>query len=108
MPMTLDVTNAVEIQGTVGRVESLDILVNNAGVDLHDDLSDRAGIDRHLAVNLFGTHGVTQAFLPLLARSQEPSSTFCRCRPLLPYRSVLPIDLKGSRVPPCRNRYARY
>jgi NADP-dependent 3-hydroxy acid dehydrogenase YdfG len=40
MPMTLDVTNAVEIQGTFGRVESLDILVNNAGVDLHDDLSD--------------------------------------------------------------------
>jgi NAD(P)-dependent dehydrogenase (short-subunit alcohol dehydrogenase family) len=70
MPMTLDVTNAVEIQATVGRVESLDILVNNAGVDLHDDLSDRAGIDRHLAVNLFGTQGVTQAFLPLLARCQ--------------------------------------
>ena len=49
MPMTLDVTNAVEIQGTAGKVESLDILVNNAGVDLHDDLSDRAGTDRHLA-----------------------------------------------------------
>jgi hypothetical protein len=39
-------------------------------VDLYDDLSDRAGIDRHLAVNFFGTHGVTEAFLPLLARSQ--------------------------------------
>ncbi len=39
-------------------------------MDLHDDLNDRAGIDRHLAVNLFGTHAVTQAFLPLLARSQ--------------------------------------
>ena len=32
MPMTLDVINAVEIQGTVGRVESLDIL-NNMGTD---------------------------------------------------------------------------
>jgi NAD(P)-dependent dehydrogenase (short-subunit alcohol dehydrogenase family) len=69
-PLTLDVTNAVQIQGAVGGVESLDILVNNAGVDLHDDLSDRTGIDRHLAVNLFGTHGVTQAFLPRLAHSQ--------------------------------------
>jgi NAD(P)-dependent dehydrogenase (short-subunit alcohol dehydrogenase family) len=69
-PLTLDVTNALQIQGAVGSVESLDILVNNAGVDLHDDLSDRAGIDRHLAVNFFGTHGVTHAFLPLLARSQ--------------------------------------
>jgi NAD(P)-dependent dehydrogenase (short-subunit alcohol dehydrogenase family) len=68
--LTLDVTNTLQIQGAVGGVESLDILINNAGLDLHDDLSDRAGIDRHLAVNFFGTHGVTQAFLPFLARSQ--------------------------------------
>jgi NAD(P)-dependent dehydrogenase (short-subunit alcohol dehydrogenase family) len=32
-PLTLDVTNALQIQGAVGSVESLDILVNNAGVD---------------------------------------------------------------------------
>jgi len=64
------VTSAAQIQGAVENVQSLDILVNNAGVDLHDDLSDRAGIERHLAVNLFGTHGVTQAFLPLLAHSR--------------------------------------
>ncbi|OLC24872.1 MAG: short-chain dehydrogenase [Thaumarchaeota archaeon 13_1_40CM_4_48_7] len=69
-PVTLDVTSAAQIQGAVENVQSLDILVNNAGVDLHDDLSDRAGIERHLAVNLFGTHGVTQAFLPLLAHSR--------------------------------------
>jgi len=69
-PLILDVTNAAQIKGAVDSVAVLDILVNNAGVDLHDDLSERAGIDRHLAVNLFGTHGVTQAFLPLLARSQ--------------------------------------
>jgi NAD(P)-dependent dehydrogenase (short-subunit alcohol dehydrogenase family) len=70
IPLTLDVTNSAHIQDAVGSIECLDILVNNAGVDLHDDLSDRAGIERHLAVNLFGTHGVTQAFLPLLVRSQ--------------------------------------
>ncbi len=69
-PIILDVTNAEQIEEAVERIASLDILVNNAGVDLHDDLSDRAGIERHLAVNLFGTHGVTQAFLPLLVRSQ--------------------------------------
>jgi NAD(P)-dependent dehydrogenase (short-subunit alcohol dehydrogenase family) len=69
-PLTLDVTSAAQIQGAVANVESLDILINNAGVDLHDDLNDRAGLDRHLAVNLFGTHAVTQAFLPLLARSR--------------------------------------
>ena len=69
-PLTLDVTNAAHIQGAVERVESLDILINNAGVALFDDLSDRAALERHLAVNLFGTYGVTQAFLPLLTRSR--------------------------------------
>src|SRR3984893_6798770 len=69
-PLILDVTNAAEIQGAVERVESLDILINNAGLAIYDDLSDRAVLERHLAVNLFGTYGVTQAFLPLLTRSR--------------------------------------
>ena len=33
-PLTLDVTNAVQTQAAVERVESLDMLVNNAGVAL--------------------------------------------------------------------------
>jgi NAD(P)-dependent dehydrogenase (short-subunit alcohol dehydrogenase family) len=69
-PLTLDVTNAAQIQAAAGQVESLDILINNAGLFLADDLTDRAGLDQHLAVNLFGTYGVTQAFLPLLAQSR--------------------------------------
>ena len=69
-PLTLDVTNAAQIQRAVDEVESLDILINNAGVALYDDLSDRAVLEQHLAVNLFGTYGVTQAFLPLLTRSR--------------------------------------
>jgi NAD(P)-dependent dehydrogenase (short-subunit alcohol dehydrogenase family) len=69
-PLTLDVTSAAQIQAAAGQVEALDILINNAGVFLDDDLSDRAALDQHLAVNLFGTYGVTRAFLPLLARSR--------------------------------------
>jgi NAD(P)-dependent dehydrogenase (short-subunit alcohol dehydrogenase family) len=69
-PLTLDVTNADQIQAAVGGVESLDILINNAGLAFNDDLSDRAALERHLAVNLFGTYGVTQAFLPSLTRSR--------------------------------------
>jgi NAD(P)-dependent dehydrogenase (short-subunit alcohol dehydrogenase family) len=69
-PLTLDVTNAEQTQGAVERVESLDILINNAGLALFDDLSDRAALERHLAVNLFGTYGVTRAFIPLLTRSR--------------------------------------
>ncbi|MFI7455421.1 SDR family NAD(P)-dependent oxidoreductase [Nonomuraea sp. NPDC049714] len=69
-PLTLDVTDAAQTQAAVERVESLDILINNAGLALYGDLSDRAALEQHLAVNLFGTYGVTQAFLPLLTRSQ--------------------------------------
>jgi NAD(P)-dependent dehydrogenase (short-subunit alcohol dehydrogenase family) len=68
-PLTLDVTNAGQIQGAVERVDSLDILINNAGIAQYDDLSDRAAIEQQLAVNLYGPYGVIQAFLPLLARS---------------------------------------
>jgi NAD(P)-dependent dehydrogenase (short-subunit alcohol dehydrogenase family) len=67
--LTLDVTDAAQIHRAVDEVESLDILVNNAGVALYDDLSDRSVVERHLAVNLFGMYGVTQAFLPLLTRA---------------------------------------
>jgi NAD(P)-dependent dehydrogenase (short-subunit alcohol dehydrogenase family) len=67
--LTLDVTNAAQIQAAADQVETLDVLINNAGIALYDDLSDRAVLERHLAVNLFGTYGVTQAFLPLLTRS---------------------------------------
>jgi NAD(P)-dependent dehydrogenase (short-subunit alcohol dehydrogenase family) len=69
-PVTLDVTDAEQIQAAVEKVDSLDVLVNNAGIWLFDDLSDRSAIDGHLAVNFFGTLGVTQAFLPLLTRSR--------------------------------------
>ena len=69
-PVTLDVTSAAQIQAAAGQVGSLDILINNAGLGLYDDLSDRAALERHLAVNLFGTYGVTQAFLPLLTGSR--------------------------------------
>lgn len=69
-PLILDVTDAGQIQAAVDSVESLDILINNAGLSLPDDLSDRGSLEQHLAINLFGTYGVTQAFLPLLTRSQ--------------------------------------
>jgi len=69
-PLTLDVTNAAQTQAAVESVDTLDILINNAGLGLYDDLSDRAGLERHLAVNLFGTYGVSKAFLPLLTGSR--------------------------------------
>ena len=70
-PLTLDVTNTAQIRAAVERVDALDILINNAGISLQNDLSDRAALERLLAVNLFGTYDVTQAFLPVLARSRS-------------------------------------
>ena len=69
-PLMLDVTSPEQIRAAAENVESLDVLINSAGIDLHDDLSDPRGIERHLAVNLFGTYRVTQAFLPLLVQSR--------------------------------------
>lgn len=70
IPLILDVTNAAQIKDAAGKIESLDILINNAGIALYDDLSDASPLEKQLAVNLFGTYHVTQAFLPLLIRSQ--------------------------------------
>ena len=69
-PLTLDVTDAAQIQAAVESVETLDVLINNAGIALYDDLGDRAAIEQSLAVNLYGTYGMTQAFLPLLVGSR--------------------------------------
>jgi NAD(P)-dependent dehydrogenase (short-subunit alcohol dehydrogenase family) len=67
--VTLDVTDPTQVQRAAQKIGSLDVLFNNAGVALPDELSDRAALERHLAVNLFGTWGVTEAFLPLLTRT---------------------------------------
>src|SRR5580698_1090777 len=69
-PLILDVTKKAHIQLAFERVESLDILINNAGVAFYDDLTERAALEQHLAVNLFGPYAVTQAFLPLITRSR--------------------------------------
>jgi NAD(P)-dependent dehydrogenase (short-subunit alcohol dehydrogenase family) len=69
-PLVFDLTDAAQIRAAAQTVESLDVLVNNAGIAQYDDLSDPSAIEQHLAVNLFGTYAVTQAFLPLLTRSR--------------------------------------
>jgi NAD(P)-dependent dehydrogenase (short-subunit alcohol dehydrogenase family) len=71
VPLMLDVTNEAQIRAAVEKVDALDILINNAGISIQNDLSDRAALERLLAVNLFGTYDVTQAFLPVLARSRS-------------------------------------
>jgi len=69
VPLALDITDRGQIEAAAGVVEGLDMLVNNAGVALYDDLSNRATLEEHLAVNLFGPYDMVEAFLPALAAS---------------------------------------
>ena len=92
-PLILDVTNAAQIEAAVDSVDAADVLVNNAGIALLDDLTDRTVIEQHLAVNLFGTWAMTQAFLPLLTKSQGSvinvlSDTAFAAFPLVPGYSI--------------------
>lgn len=70
-PLNLDITDASQIKAAVEKIGTLDILINNAGISLQNDLGDRVALERLLAVNLFGTYDVTQAFLPSLSRSRS-------------------------------------
>jgi NAD(P)-dependent dehydrogenase (short-subunit alcohol dehydrogenase family) len=69
-PLILDVTDTAQIRAAAEKVASLDMLINNAGLSLYEDFSDRAMLDRHLAINLLGPYDLTQAVLPLLTRSR--------------------------------------
>jgi NAD(P)-dependent dehydrogenase (short-subunit alcohol dehydrogenase family) len=69
-PLVLDITSPDQVQAAAAEVGALDVLINNAGILLSDDLTDPAAIERHLAVNLFGTYAMTQAFLPALSQSR--------------------------------------
>lgn len=89
-PLNLDVTRADQIEAAAGQVESLDLLINNAGIAFPDDLSDRDVLERHLAVNLFGTFAVTQAFLPALARSRGSIVNILSVNSIAPLPFVIP------------------
>jgi NAD(P)-dependent dehydrogenase (short-subunit alcohol dehydrogenase family) len=89
-PLRLDITSTAQIQAAASQVESLDMLINNAGIMLRDDLTDPAVLERHLAVNLFGTHAVTQALLPAVTRSRGAIVNILSVNALAPMPLVIP------------------
>ena len=70
--LVLDITDEAQVKAAARAVPELDILINNAGYASYDDLTDRAAVEQHLAVNLFGPFTMVNAFLPALKRSQHP------------------------------------
>jgi NAD(P)-dependent dehydrogenase (short-subunit alcohol dehydrogenase family) len=88
--LRLDVTSVSQIQEAASQVESLDMLINNAGIMLRDDLTDPAVLERHLAVNLFGTYAVTQAFLPAVTRSRGAIVNILSANALAPLPLIMP------------------
>lgn len=68
--LPLDVTDAASIAAARARIAKLDVLVNNAGQARYDDLRDRRALDELLAINLYGTHAMTQTFAPLLTNTR--------------------------------------
>jgi NAD(P)-dependent dehydrogenase (short-subunit alcohol dehydrogenase family) len=89
-PLRLDITSAAQIQAAADQVESLDMLINNAGIMLRDDLTDPAVLERHLAVNLFGTYAVTRAFLPAVTRARGAIVNILSANALAPLPLVIP------------------
>jgi NAD(P)-dependent dehydrogenase (short-subunit alcohol dehydrogenase family) len=86
--LTLDVTNAEQIQRAVDQVADLDVLINNAGVGIADDLTDLDVIQKHLDVNLLGLVKVTQAFLPRLTRSKGAIVNILSVTSVAPYPAI--------------------
>jgi NAD(P)-dependent dehydrogenase (short-subunit alcohol dehydrogenase family) len=89
-PLSLDITSTAQIQTAASQVESLDMLINNAGIALPDDLTDPAALERHLAVNLFGTYAVTRAFLRAVTRSRGAIVNILSVNALAPLPSIIP------------------
>ena len=65
-PLQPDVTDSGDIAAAAREIDEIDVLINNAGLLRFDDLTDHASLSEHLAVNLFGTHALTQGLLPRL------------------------------------------
>ena len=79
IPLELEVSDDHAIDRAVKtlsqHLERLDVLINNAGIYPDDNVNiltiSRQGLDAAMQTNTFGVIRMTQAFLPLLEKSQD-------------------------------------
>ena len=80
-PLIFDVTNSADVLAAAEKVKQIvgkngvAILVNNAGIAVSGPLQhlDIQELTQQLDINVLGVHRVTQAFLPLLGATRDPS-----------------------------------
>lgn len=74
--LRLDVTDPTGVAAAARRVSDLDVLVNNAGISPEPSVplaeADAELFRRTYETNVFGVVTVTNAFLPVLSRSDHP------------------------------------
>lgn len=72
-PVQLDVTDPLSVTKLAASIGHLDLLINNAGAIEFGDIltAGEAEMDRCFDVNVKGVWRVSQAFTPLLARSER-------------------------------------
>lgn len=75
-PIQIDVCSPASVSAARKQIDSLDILINNAGISGGFPQStaeiDLDGIRKVFETNFFGTVNVTQTFLDLLKKADEP------------------------------------
>ncbi len=113
--LQLDVVDQASVQRAAARLEAetgqLDILVNNAGIALDNgkppSAEDIGRIGEMFETNVFGCIRTTQAFLPLLARSDagrvvmvssDIGSHAHQTNPAFPYYGLNPMGYGASKA----------
>ena len=81
VPLIFDVTNGADVLAAAEKVKQIvgkngvAVLVNNAGIAVSGPLQhlDIQELTQQLDINVLGVHRVTQAFLPMLGATRDPS-----------------------------------
>ena len=73
VPLTLDITNRVQVQAAAKAARDADLLLNNAGVAAFTSLleQDVQLLERDMATNYYGTLEMMKAFVPVLEGKPE-------------------------------------